>query len=316
MMNREAIRKHHPWLQHSAAETVIMGDDLDAALSSYFYLVKNPAARLVGIYTGYTTLFYNASLSTADLERSVYIDLDINHPSCRSVGHHIVRINGDDKLTGLQNSCNPNEVVGRSVAHRFTEKYPLGTIHFLLWLCDEPIPTTYHAEQLIWLADSAFINGQQHRFRKNVERWIHAEMPHLSLLQTPDRIDTVQFEIEMEQLQQKLTSLGFQKGSGQIKSRHKQLTGFQCQPNDVTTQGISRYIVKIFDMIASITGWKIAPQQLDVTQLKAITGQRRNDSLTNILKKTSLDSFLSTKNVFSYAIPFKNNINYTTGILS
>lgn len=315
MMNASSILSNHSWLQHSAAGTVIMGDDLDAALSTYLYLAKNPASKLVGIYTGYSTLFYNGSLSKSDLENSIFIDLDIFHAKCRSLGHHVVRNNAGDALTGLRNSCNPNEIVGRSVTQRFSEKYPLGTIHFLLWLYGEPIPTTHHAEQLIWLADSAFINGQQHRFLKNVEQWVHKEMPHPSLLQTLDSIDTLQFESEMEQLQQKLSSLGFQKGNGQIKSRHKQLTGFQCQPTNRSPAGLTQYVHDMFDMIGSITGWTIDHRQTDVGGLNSITGQRASDSLKNVLKGTSLDSFLSTKNVFSYAIPFKDNINYTTGIL-
>ncbi|MEW5798451.1 MAG: hypothetical protein AB1728_05550 [Bacteroidota bacterium] len=315
MMDAKAIVSNHPWLQHTSAETVIMGDDLDAALSTYLYLVKNPAAKLAGIYTQYTTLFYHSSLSTADLERSVYIDLDINHPSCRSLGHHIVRNTTADTLIGLQSSCNPNEIAGRSVTNRFREKYPLGTIHFLMWLYHEPIPATQFAERLIWLADSAFINGQQHRFRKNVEHWIHSEMPHPSLIQSLSNINTPQFENEMERLQQKLSALGFHKGSGQIKSRHKQLTGFQCQPVNISAQGMTRYIHDMFNMIGSMTGWKIAPKQLDVAHLISKTGLRTSDSLKNVLKGRSLDSFLSAKNVFSYAIPFKDNINYTTGIL-
>ncbi|MBI2427205.1 MAG: hypothetical protein HYV29_00125 [Ignavibacteriales bacterium] len=292
-----------------------MGDDLDAALSAHLYLAKNPASKIVGIYTEYKTLFYNSSLSTTDLERSVYIDLDINHPSCRSLGHHIVRNNGSDALIGLRNSCNPNEIVGRSVTHGFKEKYPLGTIHFLMWLYNEPIPSTQFTEQLIWLADSAFINGQEHRFQKNTANWICNEMPHPPFVQSLKKIDTMEFETEMERLQQQLSSLGFQKGSGQTRSRYKQLTGFQCQSTAISPDGMTQYIHDIFSMIGSMTGWQISQSQLDISNLRSVTGARTSESLSNILKQSSLDSFLSSKNVFSYAIPFRDNINYTVGIL-
>ncbi len=315
MMDAKAIVSKHPWLQHSSSDTVIMGDDLDAALSTYLYLVKNPAAKLVGIYTQYKTLFYHSSLSTADLERSIYIDLDIYHPTCRSLGHHIVRNTASDTLIGHQNSCNPNEIVGRSVTNRFTEKYPLGTIHFLMWLYNEPMPSTQFGEYLIWSADSTFINGQQHRFQKNVANWIKNEMPHPPLMQSLQHIDSPKFESEMEQLQLMLSLLGFQRGGGQIKSRHKQLTGFLCRPTILSPAGLIKYIHDMFGTIGSMTGWQLSPGQLDISNLQSQSGVRRSDSLDTILKNSSLDSFLSAKNVFSYAIPFRNNINYTVGIL-
>ncbi|MCC7245796.1 MAG: hypothetical protein IT269_08965 [Saprospiraceae bacterium] len=312
-MQRDFIFGQYPWLGAPSPQGVIIGDDLDAALSALIYLRHNPQARLVGIYAGYERLYLQHRVQPAHFQRCIFLDLDIYDAHCRSLGHHIVRQHAKDQLAGFGNSCNLNELAGRSVSSDFNRKYPLGTVHFLLWLYDLPLPANAMSEALMWMADSAFINGQSHRFRENVGEWISQQMPHPDLLDGfENKIDTPEFESTIEMLQEKLRLWGFQAGNGQVTSKHRQLSGFQCQPlKNMQPDEMSAYIIHLLNVLAEITGWEVPQHQVDIGQLCVHQGKRQSGGVGDLLQGHSLDAFLSRNQVFSYVFPYKNAINYT-----
>jgi hypothetical protein len=315
-MNRLQILQHYPWLLDNTPKNVIMGDDLDAALSTILYLRKNPQARLVGIYAGYRKLFYQANLTKTEVENCIYIDLDIYHAPCRSLGHHIVRMDESNILQGYQQSCNVNELEKRSLSKGFSRKYPLATIHFLLWLYNEAIPDTEYAESLIWLADSSFINGQSHKFQHNVGHWVTDLMTSWYVQNGFRQIDTPAFEDKIEQLQALMLQNGLNKGYGQVTSKYKNLSGFQCQPKGTERpEEMTEYIHQLFRFVAEITNWSLQSPQMQVYDLVSRVGQRRSGNIRDVLGELSLDDFLAKNGIFSYVFPSREGINYTVGIL-
>ena len=56
------------------------------------------------------------------------------------VGTSHLRLDARGKLPGLDNSLNLNDLWRKSLKHNFDEKYPLGTVHFLMWLYQQEIP--------------------------------------------------------------------------------------------------------------------------------------------------------------------------------
>ncbi len=252
-----------------------MGDDLDAALSTVLLLSLNPNLLLIGIYNTYKEIYYYNSKNTSftkliDSEKIIWLDLDIYHHTCKSLGHHIVRFNSGNLLKGFKNSCNPNELQGHSVTNRFTEKYPLGTIHFLMWLFGLEIPEKKYADKLIWLADSAFINAQSHRFRKNAGYWLKNIFPVPSLATSFEKeIETKNFENEMVELHAIMKDYGFKKGNGQVRSKHIKLSGFQCQPDYIPGD-----VIRLLLFVSEITGWKFNKNQIKLDRLTKKTGSR------------------------------------------
>ena len=171
MIDRASIFARYRWLKpHAEPIRVVMGDDLDAALSTALYLAHHPNACVVGVYHKYTTVHYSSDLNWHKVLDAVWLDLDIYHGECKSLGHHIVRLERRDHLPGFANSFNLNDLFPKSIQSRFKEKYPLGTIHFLMWLYGVEIPETKDADLLVWLADSAYINAQAKAWRKNWKR--------------------------------------------------------------------------------------------------------------------------------------------------
>jgi hypothetical protein len=129
-------------------------------------------------------------------------------------------------------------------------------------------------------------------------------------------IDTARFEDEMEQLQQLMLKNGLNKGLGQVTSRYKHLTGFQCQPKgNENEKQISDYIKNLLHFVSGITGWSVPATRLNIDHLTLLKGTRRSGNISQMLNGKSLDDFLLSNNVFSYVFPFRDKINFTSDIL-
>ncbi len=332
MLDRREIFTRYPWLKpHTEPERVVIGDDLDAVLSAVLYLTHHPNARLTGVYHQYTTVHYASTLTWEEALCGVWLDLDIRHPACRSLGHHVVRLSPADQLPELGAKCNLNELVGRSVQGGFIRKYPLGTVHFLMWLYDVDLPPHPDAELLIWLADSTYINAQarswrrdwkrkekvawkeRNGFRWNVEAWLRELMPHPPLLQTLETVERRAFEERMVRFQQEvLARRCLEQGTGQAASRHLQLHGYQCQPPEAVDMG--NYLRNLLALIVQYTRWRLEPAQIaPLRSLKSRTGRRTMVPVREV-QREGLARFLKRNQVFSYVFQSKKTLNYTTGL--
>lgn len=330
MLNKTSILYKHPWLEPGReALNLVIGDDLDAALSAALFLRAHPNAKIIGIYSKYTTVYYAAGCAWNDVLNAVWLDLDIYHAPCKSLGHHIVRVNARQELPGLQNSLNLNDLWGKALHKKFDQKYPLGTVHFLMWLYKQEIPNLPNADVLLWLADSAFINAQAKTYRKrwregtsewverdgfkwNVKSWLHGAIQVPSLQRTFEQVDTRAFEERMRAFQQTMQAQGFQQGEGQVASHHLKLFGYQCQP----VGEVGAYVLRLLDFVAHGTGWTFAPAQVDALKsLQSKTGKRVSEKLERI-PQDEFASFLERRSVFSYVFTHFDTINYTTGLAS
>lgn len=282
---------------------MIIGNDLDALLSAQF-LQHTLGWSVAGFYN-YTTLYVDPAL---DPRECVWVDLDVYDSACVSIGHHILRSTPADRLPGHCASVNPNLLRGIDQTD-FSHKYPLGTVHLLLWLHEARLRNRRPAVLLLWLADSTWINAQ--RYRANVREWLTQWITVPELLDTFDQTDTPDFEAEMQtQVLSKLQLAELEPGHVQNVSQYLGLGGHQCawdKPEDLLK------VRRVSDLIYRTFGWR-APQF--PREFKAIAGQRRSAKLPELVKKHgSFDQFLANEKVFSYVIPNKDRVNYTTGIV-
>ena len=285
MFNRADILTRYPWLTRRERRMII-GNDLDALLSAQF-LQHTLGWSIAGFYN-YSTLYHDPAI---DPRECVWVDLDIYDRACASIGHHILQPSPADRIPGHRSSVNPNLL--RAVDQTdFAHKYPLGTIHLLLWL-----------------ADSTWINAQ--RYRSNVREWLTRWITVPELLDTFDQTDTPDFEAEMQaQVLARLAIAELAPGNVQNVSNHLGLGGYQCawdKPEDLLK------VHRVTNLIERAFGWR-APQF--PREFKSIEGVRRSAKLPDLVKKYgSFDKFLANEKVFSYVIPNKDRVNYTTGIV-
>lgn len=286
---------------------MVIGNDLDALLSAA--LLKTLFHwDVVGIYD-YRRLWYDANLSFQEMLQSgryLAVDLDICRASLPSLGHHVLAHAQTDRLDGHVLSLNPNLLRGIG-CHRFTEKYPLAMIHFLLWLFE--IPTNRLTNLLCWLADSAYINAQSHRFRPNVARWLLEFCDWPPFWEIFILLDKAAYEdLLLRELGENLKPLAGSASKGQVYSRHRGLSGWQCQWQDPIKE--KGRIQQLLNLISELSDWQI-PNLPD--QYLCYTGQRQKMSSAELLSMYgSLDVFLEREPVFSYVFPYARQLNYTT----
>lgn len=302
-----------PFLHPEKIEGVIIGNDLDSLLSAAL-LKTRFGWDVVGFYD-YTSL-WSRTFGMPDFVgkllsgKYVAVDLDIFHPAIPSIGHHILEFQSDARGIGFPEqrySLNPNFIRGINLMN-FQCKYPLGTIHFLSWLLDIE-PVTEEAELLMWLADSSFINGQ--RFRQNVAEWIGGFFHSAGFRKVFQEVDTLAFETQLRnRILSKLEKIVGSMQGGQTRSRHLNITGFQCRWNDPNSD--RGQIIDILSLIGEITGWQI-PGIPDL--FCHLEGKRISGRIDEIQKTySSLEVFLRQNRVFSYVVPTRRTLNYTTDI--
>lgn len=307
----QIIKSFPPFFDTASIQGMVIGNDLDSVLSACFLKVKF-GWDVVAMYD-YKTLWRSADepdfINKFFRGDYIAVDLDIYSPNIFSLGHHILERRSSDILAGHARSLNPNLIRGINVSN-FKRKYPLGTIHFLVWLFNAfDLPRS--AKLLMWLADSAFINAQSHRFRANAIEWTRDYFQSPELSRMTERVDLLGFEEALQkEIFPALKNNPLAKNSGQVKSRHLQLSGYQCQWSDPNRENDS--IADLFKIISTLTGWTSPniPKRFLQT-----TGVRRRISVEEIQNRFgSLDKFLADEKVFSYVFPYHDSVNYTNGI--
>ncbi|MFB6070017.1 MAG: hypothetical protein ABEJ76_03260 [Halanaeroarchaeum sp.] len=308
-LSREEIESAYPWVTETGRD-MIVGSDIDAIMSATF-LADHLDWTPIGFYTDFENLFTVPDASRRDVLDAVWVDLDVYHPEIASIGHHILNFRLDDEIPHHERTLNPNLLRG-TYHGNFPRKYPLGTVHFLSWLHDRPTQATETQRLLYWVPDSTWINGQSHRFRENVEDWLFNVVPIDFMIDSFEWIDQADFEDALaETVYPRIESTGFGRGRGQVTSRHRGLGGYQCTFVDPVERQAS--LQALVDAIAEIMDWQSfeVPGEMDV-----ISGERTsNRSYSDVLDEyPGIDEFLGDNDVFSYAVPNGNTLNYTTGV--
>lgn len=320
--DRELIFSSYPWLRQRDLPMVI-GDDLDALLSA-IVLHHVLSWRLVGLYQGYQRVLHVGP--AAGLRDAVWVDLDISQRDIRSIGHHIlydgpgrdedahrsnVNLNRLRGVTGASGNCTTRGACCGCGANTFRHKYPLGTVHFLLWLFELDLPSSPGLDGLYWHADSAWINGQSHKFARNVEDWVLSYVPSKMLVRTLGQIDTLQFETTIVRVPLALfKKAGFAAGNSQTESRHLKIHNWQCQFSDFETS--PPQIQRFLDAVAKAS--EMTAPAIPQGPWQEIKGQRTSAPLSNVVANGDFASFVTRNGVFSYVIPNNGRINYTQHI--
>ncbi|MEQ1746764.1 MAG: hypothetical protein ABMA02_15130 [Saprospiraceae bacterium] len=301
-----------PFARPDYVEGMIIGNDLDSLLSAA-YLHGRFGWPVEGVYCGYNRLWF-ASDATGFWQKLqsgklVAVDLDICLGTVPSLGHHIISLDEQEELPGHSHTLNPNILANRSVSQGFHQKYPLATVHFLLWLFSEN-SLAERVAPLVWLADSAFVNAQH--YRENVEDWVRNWLPLPAFMAVLPALQTPDFEqVLSEKILHPLSgnTLCRPLPASIYRSKNLGLNGFQAQfdnPNDPRVRDLLSRLQQIAD-------WPLLP--LPERFEGFFQGQRSNISVQD-LRGSGLGfaEWLEHNDVFSYAFVFRDRLNYTTDL--
>lgn len=328
--SRESAQEKHPWLR-TRDLYMVLGDDLDSVTCAVL-MHHLLGWKVAGFYVDYKQVWYPGGVDIEVLRDAVWLDLDISREQIKSIGHHILLSRPDDHLRCHRHSVNPNLLRGvtakpggfpaadhgeacRCGGRTFPHKYPLGTIHFLLWLYNVDLGSLSPDKvALLWLPDSSWISGQSHRYRKNMLDWVRNWIPHPALKASVDRIDGEDFERLMQDaVFAAIEEAGFSRGTGQVTSRHLRLGGYQCQLPNPNYGHVN--IVALSALVASSFGWSAV--EIPPPPYHLVEGSRNPEAYTlgEVRRRFgSLDGFITDQQVFSYVVPNAGKINYTVGI--
>jgi hypothetical protein len=266
---------------------------------------------VAGVYCQYPRLWHSDSAKIFQEKllagKLFAVDLDIYHAAIPSLGHHIIALKNDDDLPGHSHSLNPNALRGFSIQQHFRRKYPLATIHFLLWLFEEK-NLSPEAEMLVWLADSTFVNAQH--YRENVEEWTTQFLNLPSFVQILPALQTLDFEQNLkEKILRRMEGNALCRPSrSSYKSKHLGLNGFQCQFENPNKQNAA--LQSLLDLLSNLSGWKrlFFPFVFEGFFSGKRTEARWEEALPDGIP---FGEWLEREGVFSYAFTFKDRLNYT-----
>lgn len=290
-LQRTSIIERFPWVTEKGREMVV-GTDLDALISALF-MHETLGWKPIGFYN-LEEIFFEPGSS---VESAVWIDLDISQAHIRSIGHHVLTFKPEPIPERLRECLNPN--LERGVSMRtFGKKYPLATIHLLMWLLGYGVPQIDHLRYLLWLPDSSFINAQN--YDVNVDEWLSTSLQFDFLAETVKEVRTRAYEDGMRDFLDSFgSSVPLPRGRGQSSSQHLGLHGFQCRFKDPST---SRSEVQVtLDVLSDLTGWG---RMLIPEKYVSVRGRRN-------LHQSDLEEFLDRLDVFSYVLPNRDVINFT-----
>lgn len=283
---------------------MVVGTDIDALLSAA-YMQTYYDWEVIGFYD-FSNVYYDSSENPLD---AVWLDLDISRKDVESIGHHILT-EGSTVPEAHPSSLNPNLLRGMN-HENFSRKFPTSTLHFLMWLHGYDKDFLYEQSALCWLADSAWINGQQHRYKDNVQDWVE-ELPGGPFnSKMSAAIDTEQFEECIEEdIIPAIERAGWAVGRTQVQSRHRSLKGFQCSFND------PREEYEELEELAHYISWELPFEELELPEIDEVTyGNRSTESLEDIGESYGgLEELANDNFVFSYAETFPGTVNVTGGI--
>ncbi len=312
VLQYDALLSLYPWLT-AKGQNAILSPDADGILcgllmSHYFNW------NIVGFYDGETIALKN-SMSVSDC---IFLDMDIYREHIRSCGHHMVAYNKNELPTnwGNYSKCiNPNIIRGFDALHDFPQKYPFGTIHFLLCvggfaghinnnLPDESIP-------ILLYADGTFKNLLN--YPENCASWFeflnikNSKSPVYSMfVKFANRKMTEMFH-GLESIFGKFREIAPKTKKGTPKERNggDRIPISEINDGSFPVESLER-TQKLIGLLAGLTGWNYIPEKWCLTGFQKTVLHKDSDEKLNGLKYSQFVSM----NPFSMVIRAAKTIEY------
>jgi hypothetical protein len=146
VISYDNILKDHPWIV-TPSQKCILSPDSDGFLCGLF-MTALLNWEVSGFYDGKILLIRDG----LNIEQCIFLDMDVNRPNVRSMGHHMVLYNKRIEHPNFtyQNCIQPNLLRNYDGNTDFQKKYPFGTIHLLLGLLQHAGVLSSLPDRAIW----------------------------------------------------------------------------------------------------------------------------------------------------------------------
>lgn len=133
-INYSAIIERSPWII-ARNQSCILSPDVDGLLCGLL-MSSFLNWKIVGFYDGKNLLIGN----NVSPKNAIFLDMEILRKDIKSIGHHlnVHNINAlpDGYEDAIRSCINPNLIRKFDRSHSFAKKYPLGTIHLLMYVLE------------------------------------------------------------------------------------------------------------------------------------------------------------------------------------
>jgi len=161
----------------------VVNPDIDGLLTAclLYHLKGWP---IVGFYDTQRLMVDARHPLPLDLDRTIWVDVDMCWPGARSLSQHVVTDAPSEvsRVSAYSETVNPSLLRGHSRQVNYTTKYPFGTFQWTWWLAGRsqlppaPHPSDALRTGLAWMPDGGFLSIQD-RWRHNCIRWATRTLP-------------------------------------------------------------------------------------------------------------------------------------------
>jgi hypothetical protein len=158
----------------------VVNPDIDGLLTAYL-LYHLKGWPVVGFYDTQRLLVDSSHPLPLDLQRTVWVDVDMCWPGARSLSQHVILDFPTDatRVTAYSETVNPSLLRGHARRADYMNKYPFGTFQWAWWLSglrEVPDPDDELLTGLAWMPDGGFKSVRE-RWRTNCVQWACEQMP-------------------------------------------------------------------------------------------------------------------------------------------
>ncbi|MGQ9706971.1 MAG: hypothetical protein ACUVWP_08265 [bacterium] len=295
---KEIIQKY-PWIAEKDQYT-ILSPDADGFLCGLF-MSNYLNWKIVGFYDG-KILKIKKNTST---KNCIFLDMEILRKNIRSIGHHMNIHNINDPPPNyheiMKNCINPNYIRKFDRAHNFSQKYPLGIIHFLIFIIDN---ITINASKIkkegvgaILFADGIW--KILFKYTDNFLDWFNfldvgersdwwRKLKQLSVIDLIEEINLLIYKLKEIHPEKK-------KWYG-----HIDISDFENQ---------KKLLISFLNVIGELTGWNYKSKNWYLDDLKTYTlkkyiydGERNNVEFLKIWRKNPLSLAMTEGSTIQYTL--------------
>jgi hypothetical protein len=297
-INYKEIILQHPWIIEKNQYAVISPDTggflCGLFMSNYFNW------KIVGFYDG-KILKIKKGISVKDC---IFLDIEILRKDIRSIAHHMnlhnINIPPPNYHQIMKNCINPNYIRGFDRVHNFSQKYPLGSIHLLLFIIDNIYPNLVRIKKegfgTIFFADGIwkilfkytnnFLNWFQFLETGKYTEWWRI-LQEISVIELIKEVDTL---------------------INKLKDIHPANKRWYGHIDISNFEGQKQLLISFLNLLSKLTGWNFKLKNLIIDKCETYKFTKKIDT-----KAGSNEAFLNiwNKHPLSLAMTEGSTIQYT-----